>query len=294
MEITALVHPVCRGIRRAVEGLRLDGSGALLHGLDVDLPWRSSVPSVTTVHDLSVFDVPWASNRIRVHGERALIRKALRSADAIVAVSSFTAERVRALFGRDATVIPLAPGRAFSVPDDDAVRDVRDRYHLPERFVLQVGTIEPRKDVGGLNDACREIDVPLVLAGRLDGPAPTGALALGYVPLADLPPLYRSATVVAYISSYEGFGLPPVEAAACGAMVVASRVGAVPDVLGEGAGIVPVGDGPALVAALRRACSDDDYRAATIAEAGRRMAELSWARNARATLDVYRSLGVSC
>src|SRR4051812_27209328 len=102
--------PPRAGVRRAMTALvHRPPSGALVHGLDVDLPLRRSGPSVTTVHDLSVFDVPWAFSARRVRGEQFLVRRAIRRADQVLAVSSFTAERVRALFGRESVVTPLAP-----------------------------------------------------------------------------------------------------------------------------------------------------------------------------------------
>ena len=181
-------------------------AGRLFHGLGVDLPMRVVGPSVTTVHDLSVFDVPWAFHPVRARGERALVRHAMRTADAVIAVSAFSAARVRALFGRDCVVTRLAPGRDMAPPSSDAVAAVAQRYDLPHRFVLHVGTAEPRKDVPRLADACRVIGIPLLLAGG--GPAaylPAGVRRLGFVPRRDLPALYGAATIAAYVSLYEGF-----------------------------------------------------------------------------------------
>lgn len=294
--VRARVHPVSAGARRALAGLRGLGPSSLVHGLDVDLPLRSSAPTVTTVHDLSVFDVPWAFSRHRAAGERLLVRRALRRADAIIGVSEFTARRVGDLFAREATVIPLAASPDMRPPASDAVDAIRKRYALPQRFVLHVGTIEPRKNVTMLAEACRAATVPLVLAGaRLPGNrAPGAARALGYVPRSDLAPLYGAATIVAYPSLYEGFGLPPIEAMACGAVVLASRTASLPEVLGEAAAFAPARDVAGLAAALRDLLADRERRAHLATAAITHTRRYSWTATATATADVYRALGVRC
>ncbi len=289
-------HAVTAGVRRAAAGLLLRPRGQLLHGLDVDLPVRGGAPMVTTVHDLSVFDVAWAHTPGRVRGERLLVRHAIRRADAVIAVSSFTAERVGSVFGRECTVTPLAPAPSMGVPDRSTVRQVRHSYDLPDTCVLHVGTIEPRKNVDLLAQACHQADLPLVLVGALGWgqSVPAGVTHLGYVPAHDLAPLYAAADVVAYPSAYEGFGLPPVEAMACGAAVVASAVGALPDVCADGAVLLPPGDADVLADALRNLVDDSAYNGWLRSCAVQVAARLDWSETARLTLDVYRKLGVSC
>ena len=284
----------CEGVRRTVESLRSVGRADLVHALDVDLPLRPGAPSVATVHDLSLFDEPTAFGWARRVGKQATTRRSIRRADAVIAVSEFTAERVRARFGRDAHVVLEAPGPGFVPPDDDAIAAVRVRFALPQQFVLHVGNLEPRKDVPTLARAAATAGVPLVLAGghivTID--APPGARVLGHVEPDDLPALYAAASVVAYVSRYEGFGLPPVEAMACGATVMATRCGALPEVAGDGIEFVPIGDADAQAIALRELVNDSARRAnrsrAGLAAARR----LSWTATAAATVDVYRSLGL--
>lgn len=300
--VRPVVHPNAAGVRRALEGLRPMGPAALLHGLDVDLPLRvprairrsADLPRVVTVHDLSVFDVPWTHDGLRTRGEQLLVRRGIEQADAIIAVSRFTAGRIAERFGRDAHVVPLAPRTGLVPPDVAAVDAVRVRHGLPVRHVLHVGTLEPRKNIAGLAAACRAVGAPLVLAGgvRAGCAVPEGAQHLGYVDDAELPGLYAAATVVAYPSHYEGFGLPPVEAMAAGAAVVATAVGALPDVAAEGAVLVPAGDGDALVAAIGSLWRDEDRRLALAAAAVRTANRLSWSETARRTIEVYRTLGL--
>ncbi|GAA1460018.1 glycosyltransferase family 4 protein [Williamsia maris] len=287
--VTGLGKPVTSGVRRAISGLAPSpASGRVFHSLDVDLPIRVAGLTVSTVHDLSVFDTPWASSALRARGERALLRRAFRRADILIAVSEFTAARVLALSGRRSHVIPLAPASWALPPTAAEVAEVRDRLGLPERFVLQVGTVEPRKDVALLADACVAVDIPLVLAGAgSTGPdAPRRAHGLGYVATSDLPALYAAATVTAYCSRYEGFGLPPVEAMACTGAVVASAVGALPDVVADGALLVRHHTVEAWSEALRGAM-DPETNSGLRTRGPQAAAALSWKAAADTTLALY-------
>jgi glycosyltransferase involved in cell wall biosynthesis len=292
--VTPMVRRPGQGVRAILTEARGLGPAALVHGLDVHIPARPRAPAVATVHDLAVYDVPWAFTRRWVLRERAAIAHAARRADMLVAVSAFTAERLHDRFGRDATVVPEAPSRDMVPATDAEMAEVRRVYDLPDRFVLCVATIEPRKDVATLAGACRDAGVPLVIAGAARAAAPPGAQLLGYVPRAHLPPLYGAATVVAYPSIYEGFGLPPVEAMACGAAVVAFRIPPLEESLADAAVLTAPGDAAELADALR-ALFDDDDRRRELAAAGRaRAGTLSWNDTASATAAVYRRLGVGC
>lgn len=280
----------------------------VLHSTHHTLPLRRMrARRVVTVHDVTFFRIPERYPPARRFYMQTVTRLAARVADAIIVPSRAVREDVvRALRLPEAkvTAVHEAPGARYRpAPPADAA-EVARRYGMDGRFVLSVGSLEPGKNRGRLIRALRDlrdegIDVPLLVAGqpawRHEG---EGALVrdlrmedrvrfAGYVPDDDLPALYAAATVFAFPSLYEGFGLPVVEAMACGAPVLTSDVSATAEVAGDAALLVD----PLSITSIRDGLRDlltDEARRRALAAAGiARAAEYSWRRAAGETYAVY-------
>ena len=274
---------------------------ALYHATTLALPGRSPVPLLATVHDL----IPWALRGPGLWGERSrwwLGRRLLRRADLIVAVSKATARDARR-FARVAEerllVIPEAAAPGFR-PAEGAAERVGKRHGIHAPYLLYVGALDARKQPSALPRVWRRVraagvDVDLVLAGAPGRQAPAymeGARRLGYLKHAELVDLYTAAGCLVFPSRYEGFGLPLLEAMACGCPVVAYRNSSIPEVVGEAGLLVPDGDVEALSDAAAQVILDARRTAELRAAGLRRARRFSWRDTARATIAAYRRLGL--
>jgi glycosyltransferase involved in cell wall biosynthesis len=311
--------PSPRPLRLAWEQLVLPGLLRRMHpdvhhGPHYTMPERSPVPVVVTIHDCTFFDHPEWHEPTKVRFFRRAIRVAADRADALVCVSQTTARDLAEVCPVAAPVViaphgvdhnrfsPRPPSPGF---DDAALR--RIGIEPGDRFVLFVGTVEPRKDVPTLIRAFSaladdERDVRLVLAGRRGwGTRPVDeALAAtrhrdritwtGYVQDDAVPSLLRKASAVAYPSLSEGYGLPALEALACGAPLVTTRDTAMAELAGDAATLVDRGDPEGLadaLAAVLRAADDPEAswrREVGIARAGAR----TWGASAARHVEAYR------
>ena len=202
------------------------------------------------------------------------------------------------------TVIHQGVSGFFRPSDEADVLRVREKLGLPERFVLYLGTLEPRKNLPRLIRAFSHIadEVPhsLVIAGgkgwrvgkavEIPSSLEDRVLLTGFVPGADLPALYSAAEVFAYPSLYEGFGLPVVEAMACGTPVLTSSVASLPEVAGDAALLVDPLSEEGMARVLKRLCEDDALRESLSSEGLERASLYSWDGCARAVLGVYESV----
>ncbi len=289
---------------------RLLPEAALFHATEHLLPPFRHVPTVLTVHDLIYHLFPEHHKPLNYYYLNLTMPLYCRRADAIIAVSQSTRSDLIAHYGIDpgkVSVVYEAAAPHFRPASAQHVARVRAGYDLPERFVLHVGTLEPRKNLSRLVDAFCVLrrDVPdarLVLVGakgwlyegffrRLEDLGLQDSVQLlGYVPDADLPAVYSAATVCVLPSVYEGFGLPVLEAMACGVPVACSRAASLPEVGGEAVRYFDPLDSDDMAAALRDVWHDEELRHEMAQQGLAQAARFSWSRAAVETLAVYSRL----
>lgn len=265
---------------------------------------------VVTIYDLSFITHPEHHLPANVEHCLAGTRLAVEHADAIIAISDHTRRDLVERLGAPAeriTVTPLAHDAGLArVNDPERLAAVQKRYGLPENFVLFLGALEPRKNLERLLEAYAVLppglrrDVHLVVAGGSGWlndsiHARVAELGLeesvhfaGYIDGGDLAALYSLATVFAYPSLYEGFGLPVLEAMACGTPVLTSNVSSLPEVAGDAAILVTPTDIDSIAAGLRRLLESPALHAELATRGIAQAARFSWERCAEQTLAVYR------
>ncbi len=283
----------------------------LLHSVDFIAPTHRPCPAVITVHDLAFLVYPdtMTTESHRYYGQ---IGKAVAAADAIIAVSEATRrdlERLLHVPPERVQVVHHGVADVYGPRPAEEVEAFCKAHELPSTFMLWVGALEPRKNLPclfravasatpSLPDALRT----LVIVGvkgwtfeqaqqefeRLGLAAQT--ILFGDATEDDLAMLYNAAWVFAYPSLYEGFGLPPLEAMACGTPVLSANVSAMPEVLGDAARFFDPQDDQALAGLLRELALDEPQQQRLAAAGRARAAGFTWEATARATLDVYRGV----
>jgi len=284
----------------------------LCHFPNNTAPLCLSHPSVITIHDASLFLHSRHHPRSRLLALRWLLPHVARRATAVITVSHHARQdlmRVLQLPAEKIHVIHEAAPAGFQ-PLEDPIRrrQLRARYNLPEQFVLFVGTMEPRKNLKRLVRAIAQLrqrgcDTRLVLVGpngwlingSLEKEIETlnlqdAVLSLGYVPQEDLPGIYSLATVFAFPSLYEGFGLPPLEAMACGTPVLTSRDTAMAEICGEAACLVNPHEEDAIADGLACLLTHPERREHLRQLGLVRAQQYSWERTAQETALVYEKV----
>ena len=240
-------------------------------------PLLSAAPLVVTIHDLAVLRHPEAFNRWTRRYSRTFLPRLARSATRVIAVSQFTAREAVELLGIDEELVRVIPHgvEAPFEPEGEAAEG---------DYVLAVGTLEPRKNLPRVVLAADRAGVELRVVGA-PGWGEVGVESAGFVSDDELARLYRGAACLVYPSVYEGFGLPVLEAMACGTPVVTSRNTALAELAGEAAVLVDPLDVEAIAGGIEEAARRrEELRAAGLDRAH----SFTWAAAAHATAEVYR------
>ncbi len=349
--IIPLTHRVAGGGWRAVEYDCSAGGGAIGRAsggarwmnktvwMQVLLPWQlrhlqldvchftnnvapvwGRQPTILTIHDMSLWLYPQYHYRKRLLAVRPILPLAARRAAAVITVSQSARADIMRLLKLPASkvhVVYEAPAPMFKpIPSGPLLEASRDRlrrlYQIPDRFLLYVGTIEPRKNLARLLEAFARLSPApphsLLLVGqrgwkdeeinaaveRLNGgrgrPLAGRVRFLGYLPDEDLAALYNLTDALVFPSLYEGFGLPVVEAMACGAPVITSNRGALAEIAGSGAELVDPTEVASIHAGLERVIGDADRRAELRALGLSQAARFDWERTASQTRAIYQQV----
>ena len=265
--------------------------------------------ALATIHDFSHLRYPEHHPAGRLAHLNNNLDESIERAERLIVVSDFTRSEVKEIFGvPDQLISVVPPGVApeFHPRSEQEILAVLNRYHIKPGYVLSVGTLEPRKNMTGLLRAWLRLPGalrkrhPLVLVGsrgwqtdntdkELSAAELRGEVVrLGYVRQEDLPGLYCGAILSAYLSFYEGFGMPVAEAMASGSAVLTSDQASMPEVAGQAALLVNPADGDAIVEGLRNLLEDDTLRERLAKLGLQRAAHYTWERSLNNLLDAFR------
>ncbi|MGQ9611545.1 MAG: glycosyltransferase family 4 protein [Chloroflexus sp.] len=286
----------------------------VLHSPYIVKPYLLPCPSVVTIYDVLPLRYP---NTLSPRGRRfyrLALRLAARSARSLITISTVSRDDLafHLRIPRERIVVtPLAAAPSFTPQPVDEITDMRLRYGLPRHYVLYVGSNKPHKNIDRLLRAWERVipdlpasltDTVLVIAGKFDPRYPLPATIANERGLServkilpgvsddDLPALYSGALLFVFPSSYEGFGLPPLEAMACGTPVVCAYAGSLPEVVGEAALTVDPHNMHEIAEGILRVLRSPDL-ARFLRERGQRQAaRFSWRATAQATLEVYEQI----
>ncbi|HEY71758.1 MAG TPA: glycosyltransferase family 4 protein [Thermoflexia bacterium] len=289
---------------------RLLPHAELFHATEHLLPPLHSIPTVLTVHDLIFRRMPQHHKLLNRWYLNLTMPLYCRRADHIIAISESTRRDLVSAYGlppEKITVIHEAADPRFRPQPPETTDAARARYGLPERYLLSVGTIEPRKNLSRLLTAFESLYAEgltdaLVIVGRRGwlyddffaalerSPARDAVLFPGYAPDEDLPAIYAGAQALVFPSLYEGFGLPVLEAMACGTPVACSDTSSLPEITGDAAFRFAPSDVKSIAAVLRRLLRNADLRQTLRWRGFMQAARFSWKQVATETKAVYETL----
>jgi len=283
----------------------------IFHSPDFIPPYRGAKQHVITVHDLTFLHYPQYLTADSRHYYNDQIEAACHHADYILAVSEATRNDLIDMLNIPAEKISVQPhgvSDQYKLLSADETEPVRKKFNLPERYFLHVGTWEPRKNILGLLKGYKQLlendpdAPPVVLVGRpgwlfesvraeIDSLKINQHLHwLGNVSDVELPAIYNAAIALISPSFYEGFGMPALEAMACGTVPIVSNRSSLPEVVGDVGLLVDPDDPNSIAKALERALTDDGWRIAHQAAGIGRAQQFTWERSAKIALHAYTSL----
>jgi len=270
---------------------------------------NSQTAYVITVHDLVQVMFPDKVQRGLYVLQRAFLPKAVRNADKIITVSYSSKRDIITYFDipdNKVEVTYLAPEEIYQPLKKEEYNTIYKKYNLPEHFILYVGTLEPRKGVKNLIISFYKVKqkVPylphkLVIAGKKTNEYKNllevakklhlekDIIFMGYIPKADLPKLYNAADLFVFPSFYEGFGLPPLEAMACGTPVIASNRSSVPEIVGDGGIIVDPTDIDKIAEIMLEVLTNESLKKELSKKGLKRAKLFSWEKTTKKTLKIY-------
>ncbi len=260
-----------------------------------------STKTVTTIFDFTVWRFPATHLPKAVRLEKLFMLPALRYSNHLLAISEFTKQEAISIFRipvSKITVTPLSASLEFQPMSvsPKAITQLGEKYNLPAKFILYLGTLEPRKNIERLKEAYQNIahkipDTKLVLAGAQgwcakDETLSSGVIITGYIEDSDRPLIYNIATAFVFPSLYEGFGLPPLEAMACGTPVITSLTASLPEVVGNAAILIPPANTNAIAEAIYKIVMSQDIRESLRAKGLARAKNFSWVKTLSLTTAV--------
>ena len=281
----------------------------LFHGTNFEVPLRTDCPTVLTIHDLSMLLYPQTHKGRIVRRARRRLPLMARAATMIITDTETIRQEINEHLQIPLARIVTVSGAArscFRRLEFEQTADTRKRLGIGDEFLLYVGTIEPRKNLLTLVRAFeavmsrRKSRLQLVIAGRKGwmvddlfayvkrSPVASSIIFTGYLSDDQLAALYSSCTLFVYPSLYEGFGLPPLEAMACGAPVIASRIPSIAEVVGAAAKLIAPERVTELTEAIVQLLDDAPLRQRLSLAGKKCVAEFSWAQAARTVRDVYQ------
>lgn len=287
---------------------RLTNMPTIYHSLYFLMPYWPGVPAVWTFHDLIPLLFPQMTTARTRIVFRIATSLALRTAAATIAVSQASKSDLVSHYGVAPERVSVAPhgvDARFHPQPLDSAADLRARLDLPTEFILYVGSNKPHKNLPALVAAYAQLGPgapPLVIAGAWDDRypesrqvadqlvAPWAIRFVGAIADGDLPTLYSAATAFVFPSRYEGFGLPVLEAMACGTPVACSNVSSLPEVAGDAALLFDPDDRAAIGESMQRLLDDAALRTELRERGLAQAARFTWEKTAAATLAVYRKL----